>query len=253
MLASQRHDSILQLVNARGTISVNEICESLNASESTIRRDLNLLHNDKKLQKVFGGAKSIYSDFFITHESDITEKSNLNIDDKRVIAKYGASLIEPSSYVYIDSGTTTGLLPEFITASDCTFVTNGIEIARTLSTKNFKTILLGGNIRLKTDSIVGNEAVEALQKFHFIIGFFGTNGITDKEGFTTADSSEAFIKQTAMSHCKHPYILSDLSKFGKIYSVSFAKKEDATIITRNADAETLKHYNKIINLTDDVE
>ena len=249
MLASRRHDAILQLVNAKRTITVSELCENLNSSESTIRRDLNLLHNDKKLYKVFGGAKSLYSDFFITHESDISEKSTLNIEDKRIIAEYAASLIEPSSYVYIDSGTTTGLLPEFITATDCTFVTNGIEIAKILSAKNFKTVLLGGNIRLKTDSIVGNEAVETLQKFHFITGFFGTNGITKKEGFTTADSSEAFLKQIAISHCKKPYILSDNSKFEKIYSVSFGKIEDADIITRNANVETLKNDTEIINLT----
>lgn len=250
MLASQRHDAILQLVNAKRSITVSELCEHLNSSESTIRRDLNLLHNDKKLYKVFGGAKSLYSDFFITHESDISERSSLNIEDKRIIACHAASLIESSSYVYIDSGTTTGLLPEFITATDCTFVTNGIEIAKTLSAKNFKTVLLGGNIRLKTDSVVGIEAVEALQKFHFIIGFFGTNGITKKEGFTTADSSEAFLKQMAMSHCKTPYILSDHSKFGNIYSVSFGKIDDACIITRNADVEILKQDTEIINLTD---
>ena len=56
MLTEQRHKLLLELVNKKKSITVTEAKEVLNASESTIRRDIIALHNAGKLTKVFGGA-----------------------------------------------------------------------------------------------------------------------------------------------------------------------------------------------------
>jgi DeoR/GlpR family transcriptional regulator of sugar metabolism len=43
MLTEQRHEIILNLLSEKGSITVTELKDILNTSESTIRRDLNTL------------------------------------------------------------------------------------------------------------------------------------------------------------------------------------------------------------------
>lgn len=248
MLINQRHKSILDILKKQGTITVTQLCKDLKSSQSTIRRDLNELHNQKKLKKVFGGATLINENSFITYENDISEKSSINIEEKKAIAKYCASLIEDYDSIYIDSGTTTGLIPQYLGDVDALFVTNGIDIAKALTLRKFKTILLGGAVKLSTDSIIGMECIEILKKFNFIKGFFGTNGITKNQGFTTPDINESYVKTTAIKCCKTAYILADSSKFEKIYSVSFASIDEAKIITANLKDYSIKQYNDIFDI-----
>lgn len=79
--------------------------------------------------------------------------------------------------------------------------------------------------------MIGAQAMETLERYHFTKGFFGTNGISKKEGFTTPDAGEAQIKRTAMSQCRKCYVLADSTKFGNISAVTFASYESAPIIT----------------------
>ena len=44
MLAEERYNEILRLVNEKKTVTVQELTEVLDTSESTIRRDLTTLH-----------------------------------------------------------------------------------------------------------------------------------------------------------------------------------------------------------------
>ena len=71
----------------------------------------------------------------------------------------------------------------------------------------------------------------------FTKGFFGTNGITRREGFTTPDTSEAIVKSTAMKQCKDVYILTDKSKFGEVSSVTFGGVTDGKILTEEIPEE----------------
>ena len=70
-----------------------------------------------------------------------------------------------------------------------------------------------------------------IQMYHFTKGFFGTNGITKREGFTTPDTNEAIVKGTAMKQCRDVYVLADESKFGQVSSVTFGEFRDAQILT----------------------
>ena len=54
MLTEKRQKEILKLLGEKGSVTVQELTEKLNASESTIRRDLTLLHQKGELVKVFG-------------------------------------------------------------------------------------------------------------------------------------------------------------------------------------------------------
>ena len=99
----------------------------------------------------------------------------------------------------------------------------------------YRVFLLGGEMRAVTEAIIGEDALENLEKYNFTKGFFGTNGVDLEKGFTTPDPKEAAVKKKALHHCSTAFVLADKSKFNQISSVRFAEIQDAEIITEQLD------------------
>ncbi len=251
MIANERYIKILNLLNTKTSVTINEIATFLNISESTVRRDLNTLDKQKKLTKVHGGAisnKSLYK----LEEQSIKNKKTISQNVKKNIAKKAASLIKENDIVFIDSGTTTYHIVNFLNQERAIYVTNSIYIAKDLIQKNFNVFILGGKIRNKTEAIVGTFATNILDKFNFTIGFFGTNGISLKNGYTTHDIEECNIKELAIKKTNTPYIICDNSKMNIITSFTFANLKDCSIITDKADnqifLEKLKKQTEVLEV-----
>lgn len=232
MLAEERRAAILKEVNEANSVTAQELKEILGVSESTIRRDITQLSKEGKLIKVFGGAVSCGSDM-PAEEPSVDDKSQLNIEEKRRIAAYASAMVRPGDFVYIDAGTTTGYLIEYLTEQNAVYITNAVSHARDLMKKGFRVFLIGGELKENTEAIIGADAVLNVQKFHFSIGFFGTNGVLPTQGFTTPDIREGLIKQTAVANTRKEgrYILADHDKFGVLAPVTFAQADAATVIT----------------------
>lgn len=105
--------------------------------------------------------------------------------------------------------------------------------------------LLGGEFKASTEAIVGEEVVEALEKYNFTKGFWGTNGVSVTKGFSTPDVKEAMIKKKSMENCMERYVLCDESKFSQLSCVSFAPFESATILTTGINREIYRNYKNI--------
>lgn len=229
MLIETRLDEILKIVNDKTSVTVQELTEYLNTSESTIRRDLTILHNDGKLRKVHGGATAL--GMYYTKDETVELRKNMNREEKEAIVKYAASLIKPSDFVYIDAGTTTDLLIDYIKEKNAVYVTNAISHAKKLAQNGCDVHLLGGRFKLATEALVGNETLMNLERCNFTMCFMGTNGVSLKQGFSTPDMDEAMVKKKAMEHSKTCYVLCDPEKFNQISSVTFGDFKQATIIT----------------------
>ncbi len=247
MLAEERWSLILDVVKKQKTVSVQELTELLNTSESTIRRDLTELDHRKKLIKVHGGATCIDTQYVLSDQS-MTEKYHLNSSEKEEIAEYAAALVTPEDFVYIDAGSTTERLVEAISETRATYVTNSIAHARKLLMKGCRVILPGGEVKPITEAMVGPDTIENLKKYHFTIGFWGTNGVTEEAGFTTPELNEAMVKRTAMEQTKHRYVLADKSKFDKISPVTFGEFESAVIITDQIVDPLYSKYKNIVEV-----
>lgn len=230
MLTEERHSIILDTVNKKKSVELDELCKLLNASESTIRRDLALLDEKGVLVKVRGGAIA-NDDNFSALEPNVEEKSGLYSEEKEAIARYAASLIEDGDFVYIDAGTTTEKMIEFIPSKSVTFVTNAFINAKKLAQRGFKVIILAGEVKTSTEAIIGSEAVITLMHYNFTKCFMGVNGISIKGGFSTPDKNEALVKTMAVSRSKQVFVLGDHSKFGKITAVKFGELNCGKIIT----------------------
>lgn len=247
MLTEERQEIILQELEANSVVYVSDLAEKLNSSESTIRRDLNALHKEGKLNKVHGGAISIDKGIN-TREDKVIVRQSLKTNEKVEIAKYAASLIKPYDFIYIDAGTTTELMIDFINEKDAVFITNGIAHAKKLIEKECKTYILGGEVKWTTEAIVGVEAINSLKKYNFTKGFFGSNGISKNRGYTTPDIKEALVKEEALKRSKDAYVLADESKFDEISSVIFADIEDAKIITTKLSNDKYKELTEVMEV-----
>ncbi|MGI6095634.1 MAG: DeoR/GlpR family DNA-binding transcription regulator [Lachnospiraceae bacterium] len=232
MLTEERHAIIIDTVNKSKNVEIAELCELLNTSESTVRRDLSLLDEKGLLVKVRGGAIAIaQEENFTAVEQNVEEKANLFAAEKEAIARYAASLIEDGDFVYIDAGTTTEKMIDFIPSKSVTFVTNAFTNAKKLAQRGFKVNIIAGEVKASTEAIIGSEAAMILMRYNFTKCFMGVNGISIKGGLSTPDKNEASVKTMAMARSKEIYILGDHSKFGKITSVKFSELNQGKIIT----------------------
>ena len=246
MLTCERRKYILDLLKEKKSISSSELAEKLKISESTIRRDLAILSKENKLHKVHGGAVVI-EDYYNAEEKNVEIKHSINTDKKISIAKYAANLIDKDDFVYIDAGTTTEILIDYIMQKGAHYVTNGIVHAKKLAEKGLDVIIIGGKLKISTEAIVGVEAVNNIKKYNFTKGFFGTNAISEMSGYSTPDIEEALVKKEAIVRSKKCYILADSDKFNKTSCVSFAKVSDGIIIT-DKNVKDYKINTKIIEV-----
>lgn len=250
MLTEKRYTTILKILEEKGSATVLDFTKVLNASESTVRRDLAALHKSGKLYKVYGGATSIDNNYN-TNEDDMQTKRDLHIEEKISIARKAASLITHNDFVYIDAGTTTLYIIDFLQEATATYVTNGISHAARLAAKGCNVFILGGQLKSTTEAVTGTEALHNLRNYNFTKGFFGTNGISTKAGFSTPDSSEAIIKGEAIARSKKAFILADNSKFNKISPLTFANISCATILTDTLTDRKYRDYTTVIEANEE--
>lgn len=245
MLTPERHQLILSLLKDKEAVRIHELVETTGASESTIRRDLSELEEQRLLKRVHGGATAVQSKI---EEPSVPEKAVKNEQQKIAIARYAASLVKERDSIFIDAGTTTYqmllYLPENIVV-----VTSSPDIGLQLIKRNIKTILLGGELKAATLSLVGREAVKSISQYRFDKCFLGINGIDKFHGLTTPDPDEAYVKQLALQFADERFVLCDSDKFS---AVTFAKVADLRGITVITDEglyeEDQQEYSKLTNL-----
>ena len=247
MLTEERFAKILSILESMGSVTVQQLMTELDASESTIRRDLNALDANGQLTKVHGGA-ILKTVAYSTKDDNVISRKEKNRDAKNKIAKYAAEQIAPGDFVYLDAGTTTELMIEYITSHQAVFVTNAISHAKRLAERGFTVYLLGGEFKAVTEAIVGEEAVAALEKYNFTKGFWGANGVSLQKGYSTPELKEAMVKKKSMENCKERFVLADESKFNQISSVTFAPFEGATVITIGLSLPAYKKYKNVIDV-----
>ena len=220
MLAEDRLNAIVSMVQQAGSVTVPELAEALGVTASTIRRDLQTLDRAHRIAKVHGGATSL-------ERAHVTRDLTLNERSARA-----AALVEPESFVYIDSGSTTLRLIEHLPhLEDVTYVTDSVLHAQRLALRGMRTVVLGGELKPETEALVGPDALATLDRYNFNCGFWGSNGIAAEQGFTAPDIEEAQVKRISMRHTAKRFVISDASKFGMVAPIKFADFRDATIIT----------------------
>lgn len=219
---------ISETLTRQQTATVYELVELLHVSAATVRRDLQEMEDLNMISRFHGGARISSTQSVEPH---MIIKSESNQKEKTAIAIRAAKLISDDQMVFLDAGSSTFDMIQYISAKNITVVTPGIPHLTSLYQRDISTIALGGPVRPGTQAIAGRLTVEMMEAMYFDVAFIGVNGIHDKIGFTTTNESEAATKQTAIERSTSPYILADSSKFNRLNPFAFGKLSDAVIVT----------------------
>ncbi|MFB6466903.1 DeoR/GlpR family DNA-binding transcription regulator [Cytobacillus sp. Hz8] len=244
MLTPERHRIILELLKEKNIVKIAELVEATDTSESTIRRDLTQLEQEKYLKRVHGGAARLQGKL---EELSMTEKSSKNNLEKRKIGQYAASLVDEGDCIYLDAGSTIFEMIAFLPI-DIVVVTNGLSHVNALMDKGIHTYVLGGYAKPTTKALIGRGALSSLEQYRFDKCFLGVNGIHPQMGYTTPDQEEAMIKNKAISLAREVFVLSDASKFSEIAFAKIAELHEANIITNELDIDMKEQYTSKTNI-----
>ncbi|WP_318504354.1 DeoR/GlpR family DNA-binding transcription regulator [Bacillus sp. T3] len=238
MLTPERHQLILKILKEQNTVKIQDLVDLTNSSESTIRRDLTQLEEEKFLKRIHGGAALLQGKL---QEMSMTEKSSKNLQMKKEIAHFAAGLVEEGDCIYLDAGSTIFEMIPFL-PDNIVVVTNGLMHVSPIMEKGIDLFLVGGQAKKKTGAIIGRGALLSLENYRFDKCFMGVNGIHPQYGYTTPDQEEAMIKQKAIELSREAFVLADDSKFSEIAFAKIADLHEAVIITNEMNHESIETY-----------
>jgi DeoR/GlpR family transcriptional regulator of sugar metabolism len=215
-VSNYRHKKILEMVYQRKSVSADELAAEFGVSKITIRRDLDTLAMDKLLQRTRGGAISI-SD--LGFEEIFEAKDHTAKKEKTLIGKYVASLISENETVFLNAGSTTLEVVRHLKGKKVRVVTNNAASLLLDLDPNIELILLGGDYRPQSRSLVGSLTSSNLQSIFSSITVLGINGVSIKRGCTTAVHLETMVNKAMIENSSDKVVVvADHSKMNCVSS-----------------------------------
>lgn len=237
MSPEQRREQILIYLYKHDRCSVSELSQLLGVSEVTVRKDLDILELQGVLTRWHGGAVASGRGRLELHFGMLEQE---HLEEKRRIAQTAATLVESGTHIFLDASTTALQLARLIKdRQGLTVVTNGLYTALELSfCRDIMTIVVGGFVRHRSGSLIGNLSQHLIERLRVDIGFFGARGITAKDGLMEADIAEAQLKQWMVSVTEQVVGVVDASKFGDRAFNVFALPHEIDRIITDVNAPT---------------
>lgn len=238
MLARQRHAHILDRLRTDGAVRVADLVHDLGVSDMTIRRDLEVLHERRLLDKVHGGATSVAPSALF--EPGFRAKAELQQDAKEAIAEVAARLVNPGQAIAISAGTTTyGVARRLVGVPHLTVVTNSVPVADVLyhSGRPDQTVILTGGVRTPSDALVGPFAVAALRTVNVDLVLLGVHGMDPHAGFTTPNLLEADTDRALVEAGRRLVVVADHTKWGVIGVSTIAGLSQADVVVSDRELQ----------------
>lgn len=228
----ERKQAIAEFVSRQGRASVQELASRFEVSESTVRRDLRELEDQKLLRRTHGGAIAVQSGG--EAEPTFVEKEDRLRSQKSAIAVKALAMIAEGDTIFLDSGTTTYHLATLLKGFPrLTVVTNSAIVAEELGEeRQIELLLTGGTLRPETKAMVGPFAEQAIASIRVDKLFLATNGFDIQAGLTTPNLIEAATKRRMIDSAHRTVLLADHSKYGNITFARFGELADvSTLVT----------------------
>jgi DeoR family transcriptional regulator, aga operon transcriptional repressor len=214
MLNEERRRSIVEMLHRDGRVLVNDLARHFRTSQITIRKDLEVLDGQGRVQRTHGGALPVQTEVLL--DPTLREKEKLHRKEKMRIAAGAARMVEEGQCVLLDSGTTTTAIALALRhIGKLTVITNAVNIAVVLSGTHIEVILTGGMLRKNSFSLVGPVAEQALRQLSADILFLGVDGFDTKAGLFTPNLLEAQVNRIMVEVSRTTVAVCDSSKFGR--------------------------------------
>lgn len=226
----QRRNAIVDFINEKGNITFAQLKKHFSCvSEMTLRTDLKLLDETKRIVRVHGGARSV--EVVLGTDDLLGRRSVRNVEEKQEIAQKMLSLIRPNTTVFLDSGSTTTTLakiwpdqPNFIFTSSMTCV---MELAKLQHPKIF---VPGGELNQYSMSVCGMQAIESLKHVNFDLAIMGITSYSSDSGFTCGVLMESYLKQAVLQKATEKIVLMDSFKTDKKSTFHICDLRDVNMV-----------------------
>ncbi len=221
MLPLERQNLILEILERKQAVTVEELCATLYSSGATIRRDLQVLENNGMIRRTHGGAVHIDSS---AKDYPMTLRENENLSAKDLMAQRAFSHIRDGQTLFMDSSSTVCRLARRLTGfQHLRVITNGLKTASILADiDGIEVYSTGGRLRDNAMSFTGSQAVGFVQQFNADYAFISCRGVDPDVGITDSDESEAALKRSYMQNSRRVVLLCDSSKLGQRYFCKIA-------------------------------
>lgn len=220
MLLNERLQRICDLVNEKGAVRVTELSEMMRVSEVTIRRDLEHLAREKRLQRSHGGAVSIHP---VGDEITAPEliRSQKHVEEKRRIARVAYDMINEKETLFMDGSSTVNELAKLIAREDrkrLFIITTSLStVAALAGCGSVSVVMVGGEVNYRLGHVEGTLATQSISNMRADRCFIGINGIDQSFGFSFPRLSEIDLKCGMMRSSRQSVVLADHTKFGRVY------------------------------------
>ena len=246
MRRAERLASILEHLSDNGSLTVSALSATFGVSQATLRRDLQLLEDQRLLSRTHGGA---FSDTG-AYELPMRYRDSRQSEAKRLIAREAIRRIpDGATVVGLTGGTTTTEVARALTdRTGLTVVTNAINIAALLAVRpRLKLIMTGGVARTQSYELVGPLAESTLSGLNVEITFAGVDGLDAATGLTTHDEVEAHTNAALLDRSKRVVVVADGSKVGRVRLARIAPISaiDELITDAGADSDVLRELEAV--------
>lgn len=227
------------IIRERGYVPLPELVDRMGVSESTVRRDLDYLHENGVLRRTHGGAVAASGAIGL---SAFEERSHQHAAEKRRIGARMAQIIEDGQTVLLDGGTTTLEVARNLVGRRVQVVTNSLPIAQLFAnSRDVDLVLIGGFVYPKTGVALGVLAQLAMKNLHVHRTVISVSGLTQR-GLFNENLLLVETERQMMACAEETNIVADHTKFGRAALAFLADwSEVHRVVVDNAvTAEQLK-------------
>ena len=231
MQAEERQSRIAEHLQKVEFASLDELSELVDASTSTVRRDLTLLETKGALRRTHGGARLLNPP---SEEFIFTARDTHQLAEKEAIGRACAELIKPNQSLILDAGTTVYHVARYLEPKLPQIVTNSLPVANLFASANrLEVVLSGGVIYPRLGVLVGPLAVEAFSKIHADVAIMSAGGITP-EGLTNSHGLLIEIQRAMMAGAQKVIVCLDHTKFGRRSVTHLSTLEPVDVVVTDA-------------------
>jgi len=210
-VAEARRAELLELVRRHGFAALPELVESLHVSESTIRRDLDVLEQSGAARRTHGGVVYTGPSPQLRH---FELRQSGQWAEKRAIAGAAAAMIQDGETVLLDGGSTTYELARLLVKRSLQVVTNSLPVASVFTAScEIDLVVIGGYVHTRTGVCIGPYADAMLAGLHVRRAVLSVAGVNE-EGFYNSNLLLVETEQAMMRAAEEVVIVVDSSKFG---------------------------------------
>jgi ribose transport system substrate-binding protein len=231
----RRRQQISTILQKQGEVTIEELSRQLEVSENTIRNDLTAMQNENVLRRIRGGAILIEGGL-LSQRTTLVKRGQTYRDEKRLIGRWAATLVEDDDTIILDAGSTIYHLATFLTdRNNLTVLTNGIDVAVLLAKNPSNKVILASNV-VRSDGVIttGNLHPMIHKRFFASKYFVSCHGFSIDQGLADPDVDEAAIKTQMLEVSQQVIALIDSSKFGIIAPFNFAALDQIHLLVTDA-------------------